>query len=244
MPDGGAAVGEGCGGGGAGGTGNGASGGGAGAGAEAAPGPSRLGMSIEEASMAVIEREIGEHPYAGAEWLVVRRIIHSTADFDFAGACAVRFSGGAVEAGLRALRGGRSIVADVNGVAGLIGRQGPARHGNAVVCRISDPAVAKRAEKEGTTRAQASMRESAGDMDGGVVVVGNAPTALLEVLAMADEGAAAPALVVGLPVGFISAAESKEALAARTDVAHITNAGRKGGSAAAAAAVNALFRML
>lgn len=195
--------------------------------------------------MAVIEREIGEHPYAGAEWLVVRRIIHSTADFDFAGANAVRFSGGgAVEAGLRALRGGRSIVADVNGVAGLIGRQGPARHGNAVVCRISDRAVAERAEKEGTTRAQASMRESAGDMDGGVVVVGNAPTALLEVLAMADEGAAAPALVVGLPVGFISAAESKEALAARTDIAHITNAGRKGGSAAAAAAVNALFRML
>lgn len=194
--------------------------------------------------MAVIEGEIGEHPYAGGEWLVVRRIIHSTADFDFAGANAVRFSPGAVEAGLRALRGGASIVADVSGVAGLISRQGPSRHGNAVVCRISEPSVAERAARDGTTRAQASMRESAGDIDGGVVVVGNAPTALLEVLAMSGGGGARPALVVGLPVGFISAAESKEALSGRGDLEFITNAGRKGGSAAAAAVVNALFRML
>ena len=202
-------------------------------------------MSIEEASMAVIEGEIGEHPYAGGEWLVVRRIIHSTADFDFAEANAVRFSPGAVEAGLRALRGGAAIVADVSGVAGLISRQGPSRHGNDVVCRISERAVAERAARDGTTRAQAAMRESAADIDGGVVVVGNAPTALLEVLAMSGGGGGArPALVVGLPVGFISAAESKEALSGRSDLEFITNAGRKGGSAAAAAAVNALFRML
>ena len=201
-------------------------------------------MSIEDASMAVIEKEIGEHPYSGAEWPVVRRIIHSTADFDFAGASGVRFSPGAVESGLRALRGGAAIVADVSGVAGLISRQGPARHGNAVVNRIPEPAVAERAARDGTTRAQAAMRESAADIDGGIVAVGNAPTALLEVLAMADEGAAAPALVVGLPVGFISAAESKEALSARADIEFITNRGRKGGSPAAAAAVNALFRML
>lgn len=194
--------------------------------------------------MAVIEAEIGAHPYRGAEWLVVRRIIHSTADFDFAGANAVRFGPGSVEAGLRALRGGRPIVADVNGVAGLISRQGPARHGNRVVCRISERGAAERAQRGGTTRAQAAMRESARDIDGGVVVVGNAPTALLEVMDMAGEGAARPALVIGLPVGFVSAAESKEALAARTDLRFITNAGRKGGSAAAAAAVNALFRML
>ena len=201
-------------------------------------------MSIEDASMAVIEKEIGEHPYSAAEWPVVRRIIHSTADFDFAGANGVRFSPGAVESGLRALRGGAAIVADVSGVAGLISRQGPARHGNAVVNRIPERAVAERAARDGTTRAQAAMRESAADIDGGIVAVGNAPTALLEVLAMADEGAAAPALVVGLPVGFISAAESKEALSARADIEFITNRGRKGGSPAAAAAVNALFRML
>ena len=201
-------------------------------------------MSIEDASMAVIEKEIGEHPYSGAEWPVVRRIIHSTADFDFAGASGVRFSPGAVESGLRALRGGAAIVADVSGVAGLISRQGPARHGNAVVNRIPERAVAERAARDGTTRAQAAMRESAADIDGGIVAVGNAPTALLEVLAMADEGAATPALVVGLPVGFISAAESKEALSARSDLEFITNRGRKGGSPAAAAAVNALFRML
>ena len=201
-------------------------------------------MSIEDASMAVIEKEIGEHPYSAAEWPVVRRIIHSTADFDFAGANGVRFSPGAVESGLRALRGGAAIVADVSGVAGLISRQGPARHGNAVVNRIPERAVAERAARDGTTRAQAAMRESAADIDGGIVAVGNAPTALLEVLAMADEGAAAPALVVGLPVGFISAAESKEALSARSDIEFITNRGRKGGSPAAAAAVNALFRML
>ena len=194
--------------------------------------------------MAVIEDEIGEHPYRGGEWLVVRRIIHSTADFDFAGPGAVMFGGGAVEAGLRAIRAGRPVVADVSGVAGLISRQGPAMHGNDVVCRIAEPRAAERARRSATTRAQAAMRESAGEIDGGIVAVGNAPTALLEVMAMCDEGVAAPALVVGLPVGFVSAAESKAALAARSDVPFITNRGRKGGSAAAAAAVNALFRML
>ena len=195
--------------------------------------------------MAVIEAEIGEHPYRGAEWLVVRRIIHSTADFDFAGACAVRFSPGAVDAGLRAIRAGRPVVADVSGVAGLISRAGPARHGNDVVCRIAGAEAADRARREDITRAQAAMRESAAEIDGGIVVVGNAPTALLEVLAMRGAGAVAPALVVGLPVGFISAAESKEALAGSSaaGMPFITNRGRKGGSAAAAAAVNALFRM-
>ena len=195
--------------------------------------------------MAVIEAEIGEHPYRGAEWLVVRRIIHSTADFDFAGACAVRFSPGAVDAGLRAIRAGRPVVADVSGVAGLISRAGPARHGNDVVCRIAGAEAADRARREDITRAQAAMRESAAEIDGGIVVVGNAPTALLEVLAMRGAGAVAPALVVGLPVGFISAAESKEALAGSSPAGmpFITNRGRKGGSAAAAAAVNALFRM-
>lgn len=202
------------------------------------------GQSIEDASMRVIEEEAGDHGYGVREWQVVRRIIHSTADFDFAGRNRVAFSPGAIDAGLGALRGGRGIVADVNGVLGGLNKRNPADYGNRLVCRISDPGIRKTAEGQGTTRARAAMRASAGDMEGGIAVVGNAPTALQEVVRMAREGEARPALVVGLPVGFICAAESKEELAGLRGTPFITNSGRKGGSPSASAVVNALYVML
>ncbi len=208
------------------------------------PAAADRGSSIEAASMAVIEAEIGEHGYGREEWPVVRRIIHATADFDFARGGAVVFGRGAVGAGLEALGRGCRIVADVNGVKGLLSRGGMAACGSGAVCRIAEQGVAEAAAASAgaMTRAQASMRASAADMDGGIVAVGNAPTALLEVISMVAEGAARPALVVGLPVGFISAAESKAELEG-AGVPFITNRGRKGGSPAAAAAVNALMVM-
>ncbi len=201
----------------------------------------RAGQSIEDESMRIIDAEIGDHRYSESEWPIVRRVIHSTADFEFARESAITFHGDAVRAGAKALKGGAPIVADVHGVTGLISSRHTAECGNTVVCRVSDQGVAQRAERENTTRSRAAMRESCKEIDGGVVVIGNAPTALLELLEIVRNGLARPALTVGVPVGFVSAAESKEALAA-SGLTCITNSKRKGGSAAAAAIINALFK--
>lgn len=203
----------------------------------------RRGQSIEDASMRVIEEEVGPHGYGALEWPIVRRVIHTTADFDFAGRNAVLFSGNAVRYGVAALRRGCSIVADVNGVLGGMNKQNPRAYGNEVVCRISDRGVAEAAARGGKTRAQAAMGASAAQISGGIVAVGNAPTALLEVLDMARRGAARPALVIGVPVGFINAAESKEELVSSGAAEYISNRGRKGGSAVAAAIINALYKL-
>lgn len=203
----------------------------------------RKGQSIEDQSMEIIESEIGPHPYAGFEWQVVRRIIHSTADFDFAGRNGVVFHRDAVRSGLEALRGGSSIIVDVNGIIGLLNKQNLADYKNAVICDISNPDVVSEATRLNKTRAQTAMRMRAGEMDGGVVVIGNAPTALVEVIKMVREGITRPKLIIGIPVGFVCAAESKEELSS-LDIPHITNKGRKGGSPCAAAIVNALYKIV
>lgn len=201
------------------------------------------GQSIEDASMEMIEKEIGTHSYNEKEWPIVRRIIHSTADFDFAKNNAIIFHDKAIKNGIEALKRGCSIVTDVNGVSGLFNKQNLKDFGNNVVCKISDKDVISQAKKEGKTRSQVSMRLSKSEMDGGLVVIGNAPTALLEVIQMINENIVNPSLVIGIPVGFISAAESKEELAS-TNIPFITNKGRKGGSPSASAIVNALFKLL
>lgn len=201
------------------------------------------GQSIEDASMQVIENEIGSHPYNEKEWAIVKRVIHSTADFDFARNNSIIFHNDAIENGLNALKTGRSIVVDVNGVVGLINKQRVKEFGNNIICKISDSEIVLQAQKENKTKSQMSMRMASSDIDGGIVVVGNAPTALLEVIQMIKEKAVKPALVIGMPVGFISAAESKEELV-KMDVPFITNKGRKGGSPSAAAIVNALYKLI
>ena len=203
----------------------------------------RKGQSIEDESMEIIEREVGSHQYTDMEWPIVRRIIHATADFDFTGKNKIVFHKDAITSGTNALKNGCSIITDVNGVIGGLNKQNPKDFGNNIICNISDPSIAERAKQENKTRAQMSMRIAASDMNGGVVVIGNAPTALLEVIKMISEGITKPALVVGIPVGFVSAAESKEELQT-IDVPFITNAGRKGGSSCAASIVNALFKLL
>jgi precorrin-8X/cobalt-precorrin-8 methylmutase len=193
--------------------------------------------------MEIIEREVGSHPYNDMEWPMVRRVIHATADFDFAGKNKIVFHKDAITSGISALKNGCSIITDVNGVIGGLNKQNPKDFGNNIICSISDSSLAERAKQENKTRAQMSMRVAAFEMDGGIVVVGNAPTALLEVIKMIREGVTKPALVIGIPVGFVSAAESKEELQT-INVPFITNTGRKGGSSCAASIVNALFKLL
>ena len=203
----------------------------------------RKGQSIEDESMQIIENEIGSHPYNEQEWPIVRRIIHSTADFDFARDNKIIFHKNAIKNGLEALKNGSSIVVDVNGIIGLLNKQNPKDFGNNVICNISEPSIMEAAKEAGKTRAQMSMRIAKEDMNGGIVVVGNAPTALLEVMVMIREGITKPALVVGIPVGFVSAVESKDELA-KMNIPFITNHGRKGGSPCASAIVNALYKLL
>ena len=202
----------------------------------------RKGQGIEDESMQIIDDEVGPHQYDKFQWPIVRRVIHATADFDFAGKNKIIFHKDAVMNGINALKEGCSIVVDVNGVIGGMNKQNPKDFGNKVICNISDPDIAKRAKKEDKTRSQISMRAAASEMNGGIVIIGNAPTALLEVIQMISEGITKPALVIGIPVGFVAAAESKEKLQT-IDVPYITNAGRKGGSSCAASIVNALFKL-
>ena len=201
------------------------------------------GQSIEDQSMEIIEKEIGSHQYDKLEWPIVRRVIHATADFDFANDNKIIFHKDAIKSGIDALRNGCNLIVDVNGVIGGLNKQNLNEFGNNTICNISNPIIAEEAKKYNKTRAQTSMRMAASEMNGGIVVIGNAPTALLEVIQMIQEGVTTPALIIGIPVGFVSSPESKEALQA-LDVPFITNKGRKGGSPCASAIVNALFKLL
>lgn len=204
----------------------------------------RKGQSIEDASMQMIEDEIKEHKYDPREWQIVRRIIHSTADFDFADTNKLIFHKDAINCGIEAIKAGCSIVVDVNGVIGGLNKQNLKDFGNNIICNISEPGVMELAKKKNMTRSQISMREAVQDMQGGIVVIGNAPTALLEVIKMVQEKIAKPALIVGIPVGFICAAESKEELSKLENIPFITNVGRKGGSPPASAIINALYKLV
>jgi len=201
------------------------------------------GQSIEDKSMEIIENEIGSHPYSKDEWLIVRRIIHATADFDFARQNMIVFQKNAISRGIKALKNRCNIIVDVNGVIGGFNKENLKEFGNKAICSISDPNIVEQAKKLNKTRAQTSMRMAALEMNGGVVAIGNAPTALLEVIQMIRENVTRPALVIGIPVGFVCAVESKEELQT-LDIPYITNKGRKGGSPCASAIVNALFKIL
>src|SRR5262245_15079051 len=170
-----------------------------------------LGRSIEDRSFAVIDREIGPHDFAPAEWSVVRRIIHATADFELAQL--VRFHPGAVAAGVAALRAGRPIIVDVKMIAAGLSEDRLAPYGCTVHAFISDDDVIAAARAASSTRAIEAMRKAhrLRLLDGAIIAIGNAPTALLELVRLVQHDGARPALVVGVPVGFVSAAESKQA---------------------------------
>lgn len=193
---------------------------------------------IERESFRIIGAEMDEGGFSAMELSIVKRAIHSTADFDFQET--MRFSPGAVSAGIDAIRNGRNIITDVRMVDAGITRARLKPFGVEVFCFSSDEDVARTSEREGVTKTAASMRKAARFMEGGIVAVGNAPTALVELLRLIREGAPMPALIVGVPVGFVGAEESKEELE-RSGCEYITAVGRKGGSTVAAAITNALI---
>ena len=193
---------------------------------------------IEQASMRTIAAEM--EPWTGpAENLdVVKRVIHTTADFEFQKN--LRFTPDAVGKARTALKNGATVVTDTMMAAAGISKKSCAALGVSVVCRMSDPDVAKEAVSRGVTRAVVSMERAVAQTPEAIFVIGNAPTALIRLCELIDEGKACPALVVGVPVGFVNVIESKERLA-RTDVPSIIAMGRKGGSTVASAILNALL---
>lgn len=193
---------------------------------------------IETESFRIIDSEVPvPRPYEGAQWEIVRRMIHTTADFEMLEL--VRFHENAINSGLKALKSGCAIVSDTQ----MAMRGMPARRldplGCTVHCLISDNRVVERAQREGITRAKAAVDVAVSELKPKIWVVGNAPTALIRLVEHVDEGAVSPSLVVGMPVGFVNAAESKALLMSR-DIPYICIEGRKGGSALAASVVNAL----
>lgn len=200
------------------------------------------GRAIEHDSFAVIDREVGPHPYTAQQWPLVRRMIHANADFDFNGL--TDFHPQAVAAGLAAITGRRSrVVADVEMICVGLSRPRLGHFGITTHQFISDDDVIALAKQEGTTRAVQAMRKAhaQGLLDGAIVGIGNAPTALIELVRLIREQGAMPALVVGMPVGFVSAAESKDLMAELADVPWIIIRGRKGGSTLVVAAIHALL---
>lgn len=189
---------------------------------------------IMEQSFAAIDREIGEHNLSQGEYAIVRRVIHTTADFEFKEL--IKFSPGAIEAGIAALREGVPIVTDVGmvkqGIANLVAQT----FGNPIICAVDRASVAL----PGKTRTETGLLECWQEFPEAIFAIGNAPTALLALCAELPKAPVLPALVIGAPVGFISVVESKKALAS-TLVPQIRVEGRKGGSPVAAAILNALI---
>ena len=200
------------------------------------------GRAIEHDSFAIIDAEAGPHNYTAEQWPLVRRMIHANADFEFNGLTA--FHPHAMQAGLATvLKGGTPIVADVEMICVGLSKPRLKHFGMTTHHYISDDDVIEQAKAEETTRAVQAMRKAhrAGKLDGAIVGIGNAPTALIEVIRLIREEGARPALIVGMPVGFVSAAESKDLLMTVNDVPWVAIKGRKGGSTLVVAAIHALL---
>jgi precorrin-8X/cobalt-precorrin-8 methylmutase len=197
----------------------------------------RDGAEIYRRSFAIIRAEAELSRFTVEEERVAVRIIHASGMVEVARDIA--FSAGAVLAGIKALEAGAPVLCDAKMVSnGVTRARLPAD--NQVLCTLDDPSVAALAARMGTTRTAAAMELWRDRLGGAVVAIGNAPTALFRLLEMLDEAAPAPACVIGMPVGFVGAAESKEALIADGRVPYLAVRGRKGGSAMTAAAINAL----
>jgi precorrin-8X/cobalt-precorrin-8 methylmutase len=200
--------------------------------------------TITAGSFTIIRSELNAAGYRfdPPQAAIIERMIHATADFEFA--AITRFSPGAIEAGLQALRAGCPVVADVHMVQVGISAGRLAAFGGAAHCFVADEITRQRAATNDLTRSAAGMVLAAeqGLLNGSIVAIGNAPTALYEVIRLINEGAR-PALVIGVPVGFVSTTESKTALMQVATIPWIVTVGRKGGSTVAVAIVNALLRL-
>lgn len=198
-------------------------------------------QEIEKQSFAIITRELAGRTFPKGVDEVVKRVIHTTADFDYADTLC--FSPDAVEQALQALRAGATVVTDTNMALSGISKGTLAKLGGQACCFMAEPAVAQEAGQRGVTRAVVSM-ERAADLTGPIIfAIGNAPTALIRLHELIEEGRVRPALVIGVPVGFVNVVEAKE-LFLGGDTPYIIARGRKGGSNVAAAIVNALLYQL
>jgi precorrin-8X/cobalt-precorrin-8 methylmutase len=205
------------------------------------PGLVHAGREIEESSFRIIDAEIGDHEFPPDQWQVVRRVIHTTGDFDYGNW--IRFHPLAISAGIDALRQGVTIFTDTRMIQTGLSPWRLRWFENAVVTPAAEPDSQKWAESMGTTRSVAAFRHYSGQLAGGIAAIGNAPTALIELLRSIREDDIRPALIIGVPVGFVQAAESKEALWELKDQPAITVLGRKGGSSVAVAIVHALLEL-
>ena len=194
-------------------------------------------MEIEKRSMEIIESALPSGIPEDNK-AVVKRVIHCTADFDYAKNLA--FSKDAVKKAIDALSKGCDIVTDTQMALSGINKAAAAKLGCTVHCFMSDPDVAEQAKERGCTRAVVSMEKASKLNKPLIFAIGNAPTALLKIRELIDTGKITPLLVIGVPVGFVNIIESKEAIM-ETDVPFIVSKGRKGGSNVAAAIVNALM---
>ena len=193
---------------------------------------------IERKSMEIITSELGDRTWPEPTFSVVRRCIHTSADFDYADN--LRFSDGAVELGVKLMRSGVNIVTDTMMAFSGINKNRLESFGGKAHCFIKDQDVIDEAKERGCTRATVSM-EKAMELDGPIIfAIGNAPTALMRICELVKEGRLKPALIIGAPVGFVNVVESKE-MAMDLDVPFIVPAGRKGGSNIAATICNAML---
>ncbi|MFC2300505.1 MAG: precorrin-8X methylmutase [Selenomonas artemidis] len=199
-------------------------------------------MAIENRSMELIAPHLAELGLDEAATKVYSRLIHASGDVGYAPI--IRVHPEAIAVAMDALRKGAHIYTDVEMVRTGINKKKLASFGGEVHCLVADPDVAVRAKQEGITRSMIAMRQFGKDLNGSIVAIGNAPTALFEVLRMVREEGIRPACIVGIPVGFVGAAESKAELAVNGIVPYITVEGTKGGSPIAAAAVNAMMYLI
>ena len=196
---------------------------------------------IEKRSFEIIAQELGGRTFPAGQDEVVRRVIHTTADFEYADNLV--FSANAVEKAKAALAAGATVITDTNMVLAGISKPTLARFGGSAKCFMADEDVAREAAERGVTRAVVSM-ERAAKLEGALIfAIGNAPTALIRLHELIADGTLAPALVIGVPVGFVNVTESKD-LFVEGETPYIIARGRKGGSNVAAAIVNALLYQL
>jgi len=195
-------------------------------------------MDIEKRSFEIITQLLGDTPLDPENELVIKRVIHTSADFDYAEN--LTFSPHAVQKGLAALRGGCDIVTDTQMAKAGINKKILAALGGEVHCFMSDEDVAREAKARQITRATVSMERAAALEKPCIFAIGNAPTALIALKSLMDAGKLHPALIIGVPVGFVNVVESKELIIA-SNVPYIVARGRKGGSNVAAAICNALL---
>ena len=195
-------------------------------------------MDIEKRSFEIITELLGDRKLDPENELVIKRVIHTTADFDYADNLV--FSPHAVSRGIEALKNGCDVVTDTQMGRSGVNKSVMEKLGGQVHCYMSDPDVAAEAKARGVTRAVVSMEKAVRSEKPTIFAIGNAPTALIRLRELIQEGKGNPVLVIGVPVGFVNVVESKEQLIA-TDIPHIVARGRKGGSNVAAAIVNAMI---